>query len=103
MPLRFVAVAVAPYAPPVPSMVSVSFPPELIGVALTLNVPDRRLAPGAALPAAPMYEKVPVNPCSVNRSPLRQAGVLQPPSAVVDTLRTKSASIGVKPNGVATK
>src|ERR1017187_6739420 len=103
MPLRFVPVAVAPNPPPVPPMVSVSFPPELAGVALTLNVPDRRSAPGAALPAAPMYEKFPMNPCSVNPSPLGQPVVRQPPGEDVDTLRVKSASIGVAPNAVGTR
>lgn len=100
--LRFVAVAVAPYAPPVPSIVSVNFPPELLGSALMLKVPDRRFAPGAELPAAPMYEKVPVNPCSVNELPLLQLTV-QFPSEVLDAVRRKLASTGVLPNPVATR
>src|ERR1035438_2420843 len=85
-------------------MVSVSFPPELAGVPLTLNMPDRRFCPAAAVPVAPMYEKNPVNPCSVNPSPVGQLRVLQPPSELVDTLRVKLASVVEKvPNEVGTR
>jgi hypothetical protein len=68
----------------------------LVGVILVVNVPDRRFTPPA------MYEKFPVNPCSVNESPLGQVKLPHAPVEVDTALKVRVASIGVDPYEVGT-